>query len=503
MSKPTTTRKMPSLPCKLRWTPPPYQKKALKYLLNHFSAALLLDPGLGKTSITLAACKVLKKERTMTGTLVVAPLRPATTTWPDEIGKWADFADMTYTSLHGDKFSQRCREDHDFYIINYEGLAKLFTRRKVGKVWKYELTADGKEILKRCNALVWDELSKMKNSDALRYKLIKPWLKKFLIKWGLTGTPASNGLEDLFGQCYVLDEGRTLGQFITHYRADYFVPAKSGFGYVVAAGQEKAIYARLKPLALRMEAADYLKLPQQLDHAIRYELPPAVRAQYDEMEEELLTTVDDDLIVATNAGAANGKCRQICSGALYLHDYDLLTGAPKPRRKSERQWVVLHDDKLDLLQELVDELQGQQLLVAYEFEHDLQRLLERFPGTPHIGGGVSTKRGAELEALWNAKELPLMFVQPAAVAHGLNLQKSHAQHIAWFTLTWDLELYIQLNARLKRQGNNAEHMHVYHFVCKDSVEESVYYAIRRKDRDQKKLLEALKEKKRETRSAIA
>jgi SNF2 family DNA or RNA helicase len=496
MSKPTTTKKKPSAPSKPRWKPHQYQRKAVKFLLEHYSAGLLLDPGLGKTSVTVAASKILLAEGVMTGALVVAPLRPVRTTWPKELAKWEDFKELDLVVLHGKDFSKLCREKHDFYAINYEGLSKLFTRRKVGKVWKPEITEDGKALMKNVNALVWDELSKMKNSSSLRFTLIKPWLKKFLIRWGLTGSPASNGLEDLFGQCYVLDEGRSLGQFITHYRRQYFLPTADGFGWHVKAGAEPAIYERLKPLVLRMDADDYLTLPKQLDHVIKFELPASVRDQYEEMENDLLTNVADNLITASNAGGASGKCRQICSGAVYLAELDPLTGAPR-FKKSQRQWELLHSEKLDILQDLVEELQGQQLLVAYDFNHDLERLLERFPNTPYIGGGVSGKRGEQIEEAWNKGEIPLLFGHPASIGHGLNLQESSAHHVAWFTLTWDFELYDQFNRRLRRQGNTAGNMHVYHLVAKDTVEESVYYALRRKYRDQKKLLDALKTRKRE------
>lgn len=481
---------------KQRWAPHAYQKRAVKFLLEHGSAALFLDPGLGKTSVTIAACKVLMKEGTMRGALVVAPLRPAQTTWPKEIDKWDDFKDMDLVVLHGAKFDKLVREKHDIYVINYEGLGKLFSRRKVGKVWRYEMTDAGKALMGNVDTLVWDELSKMKNAGTLRYTLIKPWLKKFLRRWGLTGSPASNGLLDLFGQCYVLDEGRSLGPFVTHYRHNYFLPTDTmGYNWRPKEGAEEAIYERLRPLALRMDADDYLTLPKQFDHAIKFDLPPAVRKQYDELENELLTLVEDEVVSAANMASANSKCRQVCSGAIYMHDIDPITGAPR-QRKSDRTWAILHDEKLDALEGLIDELQGQQLLVAYDFNHDLDRLLKRFPKTPFIGGGVSTARGAELEAAWNRGELPLLFGHPASIGHGLNLQESNAHHIAWFTLTWDFELYDQFNRRLRRQGNSADYLHVYQFMARDSVEESVAYALRRKFKTQKLLLDALKTKSR-------
>jgi len=496
MSKSMTTVKKRLPPSKPRWTPHQYQKRAVKFLLDHFSAALFLDPGLGKTSISVAASKVLLKEGVMLGALIVAPLRPATTTWPKELDKWEDFKELDLVVLHGKDFSKLCREQHDFYVVNYEGLAKLFTRVRVGKAWSYRMTEDGKALMKHVNALIWDELSKMKNSNSLRYTLIKPWLKKFLIKWGLTGSPAANGLLDLFGQCFVLDEGRTLGPFVTHYRHQYFLPTDDmGYNWRLKEGADQDIYARLRPLALRMEAEDYLKLPKQLDHVIKFDLPEKARAQYEEMEVQFLTMVEADLVTAANAASASSKCRQMASGAIYLSDLDPLTGLQKVG-KANKEWVNIHDVKLDLLEDLVAELQGQQLLVAYDFHHDLEKLLARFPDTPYIGGGVSTKKGTVIEAAWNRGEIPLLFGHPASISLGLNLQESHAKHVCWFTLTWNYEDYDQLNRRLRRQGNDASHIHVYHMMARDSVEESVYYALRRKHKTQKMLLDALKTKKR-------
>jgi SNF2 family DNA or RNA helicase len=480
-----------------KWAPHVYQRKAVKFLLSHGAAALFLDPGLGKTSITYAAGKVLLKEKVSRGVVVFAPLRPTLTTWPKEAALWTDFNDLSVAVLHGKDKEKLVREKHDFYIVNYEAIPWLFTRRKVNKVWKYELTEAGKALMANVDTIVFDELSKMKHANTLRFTLIRPWIKKFQRRWGLTGSPASNGLLDLFGQCYVLDEGNALGAFITHYRAQYFDPVdKMGYTWRVRHGCEELIYKRLKPLALRMEATDYLELPTRMDHVIKFDLPPAVRKQYKELEDDLLTNVRDDLIVAANAGAANSKCRQICSGALYLPDVDPITGVSAVGKGKDRRWAELHTEKLDALVDLVEELQGQQLLVAYYFNHDLERLLRAFPNTPYIGGGVSAKRGQELETAWNRGALSLLFGHPNSIGHGLNLQGSNAHHIAHFTLTWDFEEYDQYNKRLLRQGNKADYIHVYHFIARDTVDESVMYALRRKRRTQQDLLDALKGRKR-------
>lgn len=483
------------------WHPPRYQLRAVSYLLDHYSALLLLDPGLGKTSIVLAAAKVLLGEGILSGLLVVAPLRPSRTTWPKEQAKWTDFAGLDICVLHKDsykpgEFEAMCAEKHDIYTINYEGLAKLFRRyKKIGKdgkpqkTYTEELTPAGKALLGNVNGLCWDEVTKMKHTDTARFKLVKPWLKKFLIKWGLTGSPASNGMEGLFGQCYAVDEGRTLGPYITHYRARYFVPLDGmGRNWVLGAGNDELIYERLRPLALRMEAEDYVKMPVQLDHQVKFEITGQARAHYDEMEGQLMTSIAEEIVTAANVAAAMSKCRQIASGAVYEGAVDPLTGIPR----LEKKWHHIHDAKLDELDELLESLQGKQVLIAYEFKHDLERLLKRYPDTPYIGGGTSGKEGERLENEWNAGNIPMMFLHPQAVGHGLNLQESDAFVVIWFTMTYDYELYDQLNRRLRRRGNKSKHVMVYHMIMKDSVEEKVYFTLRRKFKTQKALLDALK-----------
>lgn len=471
-------------------------KRAVKFALEHAAALLLLDPGLGKTAISLAAWKILRDEGMSTGAVVFAPLRPAHTTWPGECKKWSDFNDIDLVVLHGAKKDRLVREKHDVYVVNYEAIPWLFNRKRVGKSWKYFITDAGKALLQHADTLIWDEVQNMKHSNTLRYQLSARWVHKFSRRWGLTGSPASNGLLDLFGQCFVVDEGRTLGQYITHYRAQYFLPLDDqGWSWRLQTGAEKAIYKRLKPLALRLDADDYIKMPKQMDHVIKFELPAKARKHYEELEEKLLTQLEQHLIVAPNKGSAVSKCRQVCSGALYLPGRDPVTGEALAQAKNH-PWKLIHNEKLDAFVDLVDGLQGQQLLVGYEFLHDLERLLKAFPKTPHIGGGVTVKRGAEIEAAWNRGDIPMLFGQPKSISRGLNLQGSNAHHVAWFTLTWDWEKYDQLNRRLRRQGNTAETLHVYHFLAKDSVEESVMYALRRKFKDEKQLLDALKARRR-------
>lgn len=460
------------------WKPHKYQKTALKFLLEHQAAGLLLDPGLGKTSITLGAFSFLLKKKVARKMLVIAPLRPCYLVWPAEIAQWDDFKHLKVVVLHGKDKDAKLAEDADVYVINPEGLDWLIGQRSL-KAFK-ALGFD---------TLVIDELTKFKKATGKRFKMLKTVLDTFQRRWGLTGTPSPNGLLDLFGQMYVLDLGNALGRFITHYRIMYFTnPDRQGWKWVPQPGADERIYERLKPLCLRMEAKDYLELPELVSNRIMLDLPPKARKLYDQLEDDMLGKLDADLVVARNAAAASTKCRQICNGAVYVdNDIASIVGG------AERRVLDVHDVKLDAVEELLDELQGQSLLLAYEFNHDLERLIARFgKDTPYIGSGVSPKRSAEIEKAWNAGELPLLLGHPASMGHGLNFQRGNAAHVGWFGMFWDLELYDQFLKRVHRQGNKATRVFNHHFMMRDTVDEVIYFAQRRKERGQQALSDALK-----------
>lgn len=454
-----------------------YQKRGIKFLLTHGAAALLLDPGMGKTAIVLKALDALKRAETNRRTLVIAPLRVCQLVWPAEPSEWSDLAHLRVGLLHGPN-KQRVLDDHENYdilVINPEGL-------------KWLLDCDLRTFKRYgFDTLVIDELTKFKSTKGVRFKLLKKVLHTFQRRWGLTGTPAPNGLIDLFGQMYVLDLGRSLGEYITHYRMNYFVnPDGQGWKWVLRAGADKLIHERLKPLAMRASAEDHLELPELISLRKYVDLPPKVRDLYDELEDELIAGVENKQIVAGNAAAASTKCRQIANGAVYVDD-DL---ASKVQGK-KRSVMELHSMKLDALEELVDELQGQPLLVAYEFNHDLDRLRARFKDVPYIGAGVSGQRAKEIESSWNAGDIPLLLGHPASMGHGLNFQKSDGQHVAWFGMTWDLELYDQFIKRVRRQGNKAKRVFVHHIMARDTVDETVWHVQRSKTKTQDALLLAL------------
>jgi len=464
-----------------------YQKKAIKFLLEHGAAALLLDPGMGKTAITLKAIASLVKAGVSKRTLVIAPLRVCQLVWPSEPSEWDDLAHLRIGVLHGSHKQDVLdnRDNYDILVINPEGLEWLICGKGASvdmKRWK----SFG------FDTLVIDELTKFKSTKGLRFKLLKKVLGTFSRRWGLTGTPAPNGLMDLFGQMYVLDMGNALGQYITHYRMKYFLPVDpQGWKWVLRTGADKEIYAKLRPLALRASAEDHLELPEIIPLKVMVDMPPRARKMYEQVEDDLLAKIDEDVISAANAAAASTKCRQIANGAVYIDD-DL---AAKVAGKN-REALVVHDAKIEALKELVEDLQGEPLLVAYEFNHDLERLRQAFPGVPYIGSGVNEKQAKKIESDWNLGLLPLLFGHPASMGHGLNFQKSNAQHVAWFGMFWDLELYEQFIKRVRRQGNKALRVFVHHFMARDTIDETIYHVQRAKAKTQNALLEALKARRR-------
>ncbi len=473
------------------WQPHAYQKKAVKFLLEHAASALFLDPGLGKTSITLAAIKLLKQKKVLDKVLLIAPLRVCYSVWPKEVEKWQDFHGLKIQVLHGSKKDEALKADADVYVINPEGLEWLLQVKKTKTATvKTKVDVD----LRRWKALgfdtlVVDELSKFKHTNTNRFKALKLVLNTFRRRWGLTGSPASNGLLDLFGQCYILDQGRTLGPYISHYRMKYFVPSHDGFSWNIRDGAEDEIYERINPLALRMAADDYLDMPTLIENNIRVDLPNDVMQVYDRLENDLIAKLGDGVVVASNAAAASMKCRQVANGGIYLDpEVEALVKLPK----SKREWANLHFEKVDALAELIEELQGSPLLVAYDFEHDLDRLRERLgQDVPYIGGGVNAKRSAELEKAWNAGQLPVLLGHPQAMAHGLNLQEM-GHHVCWHSLTWDYELYDQFIRRVLRQGNKSKKVFVHHIIARGTVDEVVLAAVKSKRRGQNALFDALK-----------
>jgi SNF2 family DNA or RNA helicase len=336
-----------------------------------------------------------------------------------------------------------------------------------------------------------DEISKFKHSNSGRFQVLKPHLNKFARRWGLTGSPAPNGLLDLFGIMYVLDLGRSLGQYITHYRASYFYPTGyGGYTWALRPEAEEQIYERIGPVVYRIAEEDYLKLPKLVENTIKIELPKPVRKIYDELENDLITMLEDNTVTAVNAAVASVKCSQVANGGLFLNQEINDLG----QKVGKREWQNLHEEKLDAVEDIIEELNGAPVIVVYDYEHDLERLLKRFgKDTPVIGGGVSPKKSDQIVDAWNRGEIPILLGHPQAMSHGLNLQDNNSQHIIWHSICWDYELFDQLTRRLLRSGNTSEKVFNHFIVAKDTVDEAKLLALKRKKRTQGSLLDAMKE----------
>jgi len=464
----------------MNFTPHDYQQNAIKFVIENACAGLFLDPGLGKTSIMLASLMLLKKQKLARRMLVVAPLRVMYQTWPAEVKKWDQFKHLKVGILHGPtKSSVLNDESVDVHVINPEGV----------RGWLSHTVDDPSQYW---DILCVDESTKFKHTNTAQFRALRPMLDKFNRRYILTGSPAPNGLMDLFGQVFILDQGATLGHFITHYRAAYFDQGYNGFGWMPRPGAEERIYRKLSPMVLRLAQEDYLKLPPLVgacgygEPLVRMvELPQDARRVYDKMETFMITELEDDKVTAANAAAVTNKCRQIANGGLY-------GSHARKDMNDERGIYDVHEEKINAVEEIIEELQGVPAFVAYDTEHDRDRLLRRFPNAPWIGGGVSPERFEQIERLWNAGRIPVLLAQPQSVAHGLNLQDTKAA-IIWHSLTWDLEVYEQFIKRVWRQGQK-ERVFVHHVIAKDTVDEVVLKALQKKDKTQRALLTALKER---------
>lgn len=482
-SRSITTSKKPLKRSPLKWSPLPYMRRAVKFLLEHGAAILMLDPGLRKTSITLAAFSFLKKQGVARRMLVIAPLKACHQVWPAEIQKWKDFNHLRYVVLHGPKKEELLKQDADVYIINPEGLEWLILGTRNGT--RHSFNARRWSAL-AFDTLAIDELTKFKHSRGVRFKTLKLVLGTFTRRWGLTGSPAANGLLDLFGQCYVIDLGNSLGPYITHYRFKYFYnPDGMGWKWVLQAGAKEEIYKKIKPLALRMDADDYLQLPIINPVPIYLDLPPDARRIYDQLEDDLVTKIEERIVTAANAATAGGKLWQVCNGGLYV-DNDVLSIIGGKKRTT----LKIHDVKTDWLEDLIDELQGQPLLIAYQYEHDLERLIERFPDLAYFKGVA--KHDMEIERAWNNNELAYVAGQQDAIAHALNLQEGNACHFANYSLTWNLETWDQSLRRIRRSGNKAKRVFRHIPIIRNSTDEDRWFALKHKHSGQKALFDALK-----------
>ena len=455
----------------IKYKPHAYQTRAIKFGVSRPNAGFLLTPGLGKTSISLAIFKILKKQGFVNRMLVLAPLRAVYSVWPKEVEKWDEFKGLSVGILHGPNKDDVLRKNHDIYVMNYEGLGwftDMLGTRQAGLFTKIDM-------------LVVDESYKMKETRTLRFKLLKPLLPRFKRRYILTGHPIGNSLLDLFGQVYVMDMGKALGPRFTHFREEFFFSTGyMGHDWVLKPGAEKAIYRRVAPSVLRMDAKDYLSLPPLIVKDVEITLPDKAMRIYKQMEKQLRIDLEAGTVTAANAAVASMKCRQLANGGIYT---DL-----------EHNWNDIHTEKAEAVGDIVEELSGQPAFIAYDFLHDLHRLKQVLgKDTPHIGGGVTVKRGKEIEEAWNRGELPCLLGQPQSVAHALNLQGSvDGGAVILHSLPWSHDLYEQFIQRVWRQGQKKTVI-VHRLIAKGTIDEAIIRALERKGKVQNDFFNALRE----------
>ncbi|MPW03127.1 SNF2-related protein [Limosilactobacillus fermentum] len=442
----------------MKYNPHEYQKYATNFIIDHSVAAILLDMGLGKSVITLTAINDLIYNRfEINRVLVIAPLRVANNTWPDEIKKWDHLSHLTYSVVTGSKQQRLAslKQDVNIYIINRENLKWLV--EDSGVPFFYDM-------------IVIDELSSFKSYRSQRFKSLKKLRLHVKRIVGLTGTPSSNGLMDLWAEFRVLDMGQRLGRYITHYRTTYFDPDKRNqhmvFTYKPKPGAEQRIYQQISDITISMKSKDYLKLPPLTMNTVKVHLSNQEAAVYDTMRDQLVVDTAGKQIDALNAASLSNKLSQMANGTVY---------------DDNRNQVLIHDRKLEALEDLIEAANGKPVLVAYWFKNDLERIKQRF----EVREIKATKDISD----WNQGTIPVGVIHPASAGHGLNLQAGGSTLI-WYGLTWSLELYQQTNARLWRQGQTNPVV-IHHIITEDTIDEDILAALKRKDKTQTALINAV------------
>ncbi|XWN29915.1 MAG: DEAD/DEAH box helicase [Devosia sp.] len=439
-----------------------YQEKAVGFVVDRPSCALWLSMGIGKTVITLTALADLLDSFDTHRVLIVAPLRVARATWPQELRAWTHVQHMRATVLAGRTPKARARlalrDTNDIHVINRElvpWLVDLFRETKTP--WPYD-------------TVVLDEASGFKSHRAARFKALRKVRPRIARMIQLTGTPTSGGLLDLWAQAFLLDGGERLGRAYTSFRDRYFVGDYMGYNFEPRANAEEQIHGALRDVVLSLSADDYLDVPPMLFNDVRVELPANARKAYGTLERDFLVTIEDETVAAVTAGVLAGKLLQCANGAFYTDP--------------DGTWVGVHDAKLAALDEIVEGTCGAPLLVAYQFKSDVARIKTRYPSAELLG-----KDPRQIER-WNRGEIAMLLAHPASAGHGLNLQHG-GRHAVWFGLNWSLELYQQFNARLHRQGQ-AEPVIIHRIVADDTIDDAVIGALSAKGSTQRTLLEALK-----------
>ncbi|MCD7762563.1 MAG: DEAD/DEAH box helicase [Lachnospiraceae bacterium] len=449
----------------MRYNPHDYQKYAIEFIKQHPVAAVFLDMGMGKSSITLTAVMELMYEHfEVQKVLVIAPLRVARHTWGEEIEKWDHLRGLRYSVAVGSAAERRAalQKDADIYIINRENVQWLV--ESSGMPFDYDM-------------VVIDELSSFKNWQSKRFRSlmkVRPKVRRIV---GLTGTPSSNGLMDLFAEFKCLDMGERLGRFIGQYRVDYFTPDKMNgpvvYSYKLRSGAEQRIYDKISDITISMKGTDYLKMPELISTEHRVYMDEKEKQHYEEMKQNLVLQMPEGEITAANAASLSGKLLQMANGAVY----------------SDAGGVEnIHDRKLDALEDILEAANGKPVLVAYWYKHDLDRITRRLDALKVECARISSPGSIEM---WNRGEFAVGLIHPASAGHGLNLQ-SGGSTLVWFGLTWSLELYQQTVARLWRQGQTSGTVVVQHIITAGTIDERVLKALEQKNSTQAALIDAVK-----------
>ncbi len=449
----------------MRYEPHDYQQYAISYIEAHPVAAVLLDMGLGKTSITLTALNdLLFDSFEIHRVLVVAPIRVASFSWPAEIEKWDHLEGLRYSVAVGTVAERLAalKRKADIYLINRENVQWLITES--GIPFDFDM-------------VVIDELSSFKNHQTKRFKAlmkVRPKVKRIV---GLTGTPSSNGLMDLWAEFRLLDMGERLGRFIGQYRTSYFRPDKQNgqvvFSYKPLPGAEKQIYGRISDITISMKSTDHLQMPELVNSRYTVYLSEKEDSRYADLKNDLVLQLPDGDITAANAASLSGKLSQMANGAVYT---------------DAGETVAIHERKLDALEDIIEAANGKPVLVAYWFRHDLERITERLHKLKIPCSRLDTDGSIRK---WNAGEIPVALIHPASAGHGLNLQGG-GNTLVWFGLTWSLELYQQTVARLWRQGQQSETVVVQHIITEGTIDERIMKALSEKDTTQAALIDAVK-----------
>lgn len=448
----------------MRFRPHNYQQYAINFITHNPITAVLLDMGMGKTAITLMAIDYLMYEYfEIVKVLVICPLR-VTRTWRDEVNKWEQLSGYRLSIVTG-TVAQRKKAltaDADIYIINRENVPWLVNKSNV--LFNFDM-------------VVIDELSSFKNHQTARHKAlmkVRPFIKRIV---GLTGTPASQGLMDLFAEFKVLDMGQRLGRFIGQYRLNYFKPDRVNgpvvYSYKLLPGAEEQIYEKIQDITISMKAVDYLDMPELISTKYPVYLDEAEMEKYKELKEELILSTPEHEVTAANAASLVNKLSQMANGAVY---------------SDEKQVITYHDRKLDALEDIIEAANGKPILVAYWFKHDFDRITKRLQKMGVDYGKIDSE---ESITAWNNKEIPVALIHPASAGHGLNLQQG-GNTMVWFGITWSLELYQQCVCRLYRQGQAEGTVTIIHLISKGTVDERIMKALSEKDSTQNSLIDAVK-----------